>query len=121
MRPRRRETVPAPAFPHRLPSLLVVAERVIVCAVLAGCATLRLPRYCGCADHHGEAHHEHRDGDACALRCLGQRWLKILWKNVANKDILQRSLASTEPGETWLMGLAPQECITQASRLLPAF
>ena len=60
MRLRRGETVPA-RFPAQTPSLPPWVG-VIICAVLAGSrlrlhsafarATLRLPLYCGCADHH---------------------------------------------------------------------
>ena len=59
MRCCRGETVPGPTFPHSLASLLLLAA--IICAVLAGSrlrlrsATLRLPLYCGCADHYAKA------------------------------------------------------------------
>ena len=35
---------------------------------------------CPWAEIYYQAHRERGQSHACALRCLGQRWLKILWK-----------------------------------------
>jgi len=53
-------------------------------------------RWCPWAQAYYQAHRQKGQSHACALRCLGQRWLKILWKMWQSKtaydpDLHQRN------------------------------
>jgi transposase len=47
---------------------------------------------CSWADAYYKAHRERGQSHACALRCLGQRWLKILFKMIETKTPYNEAL-----------------------------
>lgn len=47
---------------------------------------------CAWAQTYYQAHREKGQSHACALRCLGQRWLKILWKMWPSKSSYDEAL-----------------------------
>ena len=67
-------------------------------------------RYCTWAQAYYQKKREEGHGHAEALRCLGQRWLKILWKmwqDHTSYDEARHALDQTRHG-SWVPGLLPQ-------------
>lgn len=67
-------------------------------------------RLCAWAQAYYQQKREQGHSHAQALRCLGQRWLKILWKmwqDHASYDEARHSLDQTRHG-SWVIGLLPQ-------------
>lgn len=64
---------------------------------------------CAWAQAYYEAHRKKGQSHACALRCLGQRWLKILWKMWQTKTPYDEALHTrnqTQHG-SWVLHLNP--------------
>lgn len=64
---------------------------------------------CAWAQAYYEAHRKKGQSHACALRCLGQRWLKILWKMWQTKtsyDEARHTKNQTQHG-SWILQLKP--------------
>jgi transposase len=64
---------------------------------------------CAWADAYYQHKREHGMSHACALRCLGQRWLKILWKMWQTRQTYDEALHTrnqTQRG-SWVLQLAP--------------
>lgn len=64
---------------------------------------------CAWAQSYYQAHRQKGQSHACALRCLGQRWLKILWKMWQTKTPYDEALHTrnqTQHG-SWLLQLKP--------------
>jgi transposase len=49
-------------------------------------------KQCAWAQAYYRAHREKGQSHACALRCLGQRWLKILWKMWQTRSLYDEAL-----------------------------
>jgi transposase len=49
-------------------------------------------KYCAWAQAYYRTHRDRGQSHACALRCLGQRWLKILWKMWSTKTSYDAAL-----------------------------
>jgi len=66
-------------------------------------------RQCAWAQAYYERHREDGQSHACALRCLGQRWLKILWKMWQTHTPYDEALHTrnqTQHG-SWILALKP--------------
>ena len=66
---------------------------------------------CAWAEAYYQAHRQTGQSHACAVRCLGQRWLKILWKMWqarAPYDEALHTLNQTKHG-SWVLSLATPE------------
>jgi transposase len=64
---------------------------------------------CAWAEAYYEAHRDKGQSHACALRCLGQRWLKILWKLWQTRTPYDEALHTrnqTKHG-SWVLALKP--------------
>jgi hypothetical protein len=64
---------------------------------------------CAWAEAYYQAHREKGQSHACALRCLGQRWLKILWKMLQTHSVYDEALHTrnqTQHG-SWVLTLTP--------------
>jgi hypothetical protein len=66
-------------------------------------------RKCAWAEAYYRCKREQGQSHACALRCLGQRWLKILWKMWQTRtrydaDLHQRSQVGHG---SWVISLTP--------------
>jgi hypothetical protein len=64
---------------------------------------------CAWAQLYYEKHRQDGQSHACALRCLGQRWLKILWKMWQTKTPYDEALHTrnqTQHG-SWVLSLKP--------------
>ena len=62
---------------------------------------------CAWADAYYQAHRKKGQSHACALRCLGQRWLKILWKMWQSHTVYDEALHirnQTQHG-SWVLAL----------------
>jgi transposase len=73
-----------------------------------------------------QAYYQHKrdagQGHAQALRCLGQRWLKILWKLWQDRTSYNeaRHLLNQTRHGSWVIGLLPQAPTTQPAIPSPA-
>jgi transposase len=66
-------------------------------------------RECAWAKTHYDQHREKGQSHACALRCLGQRWLKIIWKMWQTHTPYDEALHTrnqTKHG-SWILALNP--------------
>jgi transposase len=66
--------------------------------------------FCAWAQAYYQKKRDEGHGHAAALRCLGQRWLKILWKmwqDHTSYDEARHALDQTRHG-SWVIGLLPQ-------------
>ena len=64
---------------------------------------------CAWAQAYYDEHRKNGQSHACALRCLGQRWLKILWKMWQSRTRYDEALHTrnqTQHG-SWVLKLAP--------------
>lgn len=64
---------------------------------------------CAWAQAYYQRHRDQGQSHACALRCLGQRWLKILWKMWQNRTPYDEALHTrnqTQHG-SWVLTLKP--------------
>jgi transposase len=64
---------------------------------------------CAWAEAYYQAHRKKGQSHACALRCLGQRWLKILWKMWQSRQPYDEALHTrnqTQHG-SWVLTLTP--------------
>lgn len=64
---------------------------------------------CAWAEAYYQAHRDRGQSHACALRCLGQRWLKILWKLWQTRTAYDEALHTrnqTQHG-SWVLALKP--------------
>ena len=71
-------------------------------------ADLSRPPRCAWAEAYYQAHRKKGQSHACALRCLGQRWLKILWKMWQTHTRYDEALHTrhqTQHG-SWVLALA---------------
>lgn len=61
------------------------------------------------AQQYYQAHRERGQSHACALRCLGQRWLKILWKMWQTRSAYDPDLHARNQQKhgSWLLTLTP--------------
>ena len=65
--------------------------------------------YCAWAQAYYRQHRDKGQSHACALRCLGQRWLKILWRMWQNSTPYDETLHTrnqTQHG-SWVLHLKP--------------
>ncbi|HKQ87385.1 MAG TPA: IS110 family transposase [Candidatus Acidoferrales bacterium] len=64
---------------------------------------------CAWAQAYYQAHRDKGQSHACALRCLGQRWLKILWKMWQTKTPYDAELHAMNQQKhgSWVLKLAP--------------
>jgi hypothetical protein len=65
-------------------------------------------RQCAWAEAYYQAHRKKGQSHACALRCLGRRWLKILWKmgqSHSHYDEALHARNQTQHG-SWVLALA---------------
>jgi transposase len=65
---------------------------------------------CAWAEAYYQAHRKKGQSHACALRCLGQRWLKILWKMWQSRTPYDEALHLRHQVQhgSWLLTLTPQ-------------
>jgi len=65
---------------------------------------------CAWADAYYRAHREKGQSHACALRCLGQRWLKILWKIWQTRTPYDEALhmCNQQKHGSWVLALQPE-------------
>ena len=64
---------------------------------------------CAWAQAYYRAYRDKGQSHACALRCLGQRWLKILWKMWQSRTSYDEALHTrnqTQHG-SWILHLKP--------------
>ena len=69
-----------------------------------------LSRYqCAWAQAYYKAHREKGQSHACALRCLGQRWLKILWKMWQTRTSYDEAVHTRNQVDhgSWILSLKP--------------
>lgn len=61
------------------------------------------------AQQYYQAHRDKGQSHACALRCLGQRWLKILWKMWQTRTVYDADLHARNQQKhgSWLLALNP--------------
>ena len=71
-------------------------------------------RRCSWAQVYYKAARDRGKTHACALRCLGQRWLKILWKMWQNRLLLQRRAAHPKPARPRLLAAPNQTSVKSA-------
>ena len=66
---------------------------------------------CAWAQAYYQAHRAKGQTHACALRCLGQRWLKILWKMWQTHTPYDEALHTRNQLQhgSWLLALQPQK------------
>jgi transposase len=66
---------------------------------------------CAWAQSYYQAHRDKGHSHACALRCLGQRWLKILWKMWQTRTTYNEALHTRNQIKhgSWLLALQPQK------------
>ena len=66
---------------------------------------------CAWAQAYYQAHRDRGHSHACALRCLGQRWLKILWKMWQTGTRYDEALHTRNQIKhgSWLIRLQPQQ------------
>lgn len=66
--------------------------------------------HCAWAEAYYQAHRDKGQTHACALRCLGQRWLKILWKMWQTGTPYDEALHARNQVKhgSWLIRLQPQ-------------
>jgi transposase len=64
---------------------------------------------CAWAEAYYQAHRAKGQTHAMALRCLGQRWLKILWKMWQTRNCYDEALHTRNPTEhgSWVLALSP--------------
>ena len=78
----------------------------------------RSRRKCPWADAYYHKKREEGQSHACALRCLGQRWLKILWKMWQTRERYDPELHQRNQLKhgSWVIGLmtAPNASLTTA-------
>lgn len=68
-------------------------------------------KQCAWADAYYRAHRKKGHSHACALRCLGQRWLKILWKMWQDGTRYDEALHTRNQLKhgSWLLALQPEK------------
>jgi transposase len=68
-------------------------------------------RKCPWADAYYHKKREEGQSHACALRCLGQRWLKILWKMWQTRERYDPELHQRNQLKhgSWVIGLLPAQ------------
>jgi hypothetical protein len=68
-------------------------------------------KYCAWAGTYYRAQREKGKSHACALRCLGQRWLKILWKMWQSHRPYDETLHALNQQRhgSWVLQLEPQK------------
>jgi transposase len=66
---------------------------------------------CAWAETYYQAHREKGQSHACALRCLGQRWLKIFWKMWQTNTPYDEALHQRNQHKhgSWVLQLKPAE------------
>jgi hypothetical protein len=93
-------------MPARLPSPSSQDKSgAIACATLADHSR----KTCPWAQTYYRAHRAKGQSHACALRCLGQRWLKILWKMWQTRSPYNEALHTrnqTKHG-SWVLHFSP--------------
>jgi len=64
---------------------------------------------CAWAQAYYQAHRETDQSHSCALRCLGQRWLKILWSMWQTGDTYdaERHACNQQKHGSWVLKLTP--------------
>jgi transposase len=64
---------------------------------------------CAWAETYYQTHREKGKSHACALRCLGQRWLKILWRIWQSGDLYNadRHACNQQKHGSWVLKLQP--------------
>ncbi len=67
-------------------------------------------KFCAWAQTYYQAQREKGKSHACALRCLGQRWLKILWKMWQSRQPYDEALHALNQQKhgSWLLQLKPK-------------
>ena len=67
-------------------------------------------RFCAWAQAYYQAQRQKGKSHACALRCLGQRWLKILWKMWQTRQPYDESLHALNQQRhgSWVLQLQPK-------------
>ena len=65
---------------------------------------------CAWAQAYYAAHRQKGQSHACALRCLGQRWLKILWKMWQTRTRYDEALHTRNQVKhgSWFVGILNQ-------------
>ncbi|MGH8018457.1 MAG: IS110 family transposase [Opitutaceae bacterium] len=68
-------------------------------------------KQCAWAKAYYDKHRRDGDSHACALRCLGQRWLKILWKMWQDRTLYDEALHTRHQLEhgSWVLALQPEK------------
>jgi transposase len=68
-------------------------------------------RQCAWAMAYYRAHRQKGQSHACALRCLGQRWLKIIWKMWQTNSLYDEAKHTRNQLEhgSWLLTLQPPQ------------
>jgi hypothetical protein len=66
---------------------------------------------CAGSQAYYQAHRERGHSHACALRCLGQRWLKILWRMWQDRRPYDENLHALNQQRhgSWVLQLKPKE------------
>lgn len=66
---------------------------------------------CAWAQAYYQAHRDKGQSHACALRCLGQRWLKILWKMWQDRAPYDEALhmRNQQKHGSWVLVLQPEK------------
>jgi transposase len=85
------------------------------CAPLLRCAVHQWADHsrkkCAWAKAYYDQHRRDGDSHACALRCLGQRWLKILWKMWQDHTRYDETLHTRNQLKhgSWVLALQPEK------------
>jgi transposase len=68
-------------------------------------------KFCGWAQSYYQVQRQKGKSHACALRCLGQRWLKILWKMWQTRSCYEerRHLCNQQKHGSWVLPHRPKE------------
>jgi transposase len=68
-------------------------------------------RFCAWAQAYYQAQRQKGKSHACALRCLGQRWLKILWKMWQSRQPYDENLHALNQQRhgSWVLQLQPEK------------
>jgi transposase len=68
-------------------------------------------RFCAWAQAYYQAQRQKGKSHACALRCLGQRWLKILWKMWQTRQPYDENLHALNQQRhgSWVLQLQPEK------------
>ena len=85
------------------------------CAPFLRCAVHQWANHsrkrCAWAQAYYQAHRNKGQSHACALRCLGQRWLKILWKMWQDGTCYDEALhmRNQQKHGSWVLALQPEK------------